>query len=63
MPMCVICWVVNESLSKVEILMLKTIFARIFTRENMLALALALIVTALVVFTADITPSWIYQGF
>jgi len=43
--------------------MLKTLLARIFTRENMLALALALIVTALVIFTADITPNWIYQGF
>jgi len=36
---------------------------RIFSRENMLALALALIVIALIVFTADVTPNWIYQGF
>jgi hypothetical protein len=43
--------------------MLKSLLSRLLTRENMLALALALIVTALVIFTADITPSWIYQGF
>lgn len=38
-------------------------FKRIFSRENMLALMLALIVIALIVFTADVTPNWIYQGF
>lgn len=43
--------------------MLKKIFANIFSRENMLALLLALIVIALVIFTADVTPNWIYQGF
>ncbi len=35
----------------------------IFTRENMLALLLALILIALVIFTADTSPTWIYQGF
>jgi hypothetical protein len=35
----------------------------IFTRENYLALMLALILIALVIFTADTTPTWIYQGF
>lgn len=43
--------------------MLKKLIASIFSRENMLALALALIVLALVIFTADTTPDWIYQGF
>ena len=43
--------------------MLKKILTQIFSRENMLAFLLALIVTALVIFTADVTPSWIYQGF
>jgi hypothetical protein len=41
----------------------KTILARIFSRENLLALALALIAIALVISTADVTPQWIYQGF
>lgn len=43
--------------------MLRKILASIFSRENLLALLLALIVLALVVFTADTTPDWIYQGF
>jgi hypothetical protein len=43
--------------------MLKKIHSSIFSRENMLALALALIVIALAVFTADTAPDWIYQGF
>jgi hypothetical protein len=43
--------------------MLRKILASIFSRENLLALLLALIVIALVVFTADTTPDWIYQGF
>ena len=37
--------------------------ARVLTRENALALLLALVLTALVVLTADSTPRWIYQGF
>lgn len=37
--------------------------SRLLTRENMLALVLALILIALLVFTVDLTPSWIYQGF
>jgi hypothetical protein len=35
----------------------------LFTRENLLALLLCLILIALVVFTADTSPTWIYQGF
>jgi hypothetical protein len=34
-----------------------------FSRENLLALALCLIVIALIVVTADSAPQWIYQGF
>jgi len=45
-----------------DILMKK--FAQIlFTRENLLALLLCLILIALVIFTADTSPAWIYQGF
>lgn len=43
--------------------MLKKIHDAIFTRENFLALMLALILIALVIFTADTSPTWIYQGF
>jgi hypothetical protein len=35
----------------------------ILNRENWLALLLALILVALVIFTADTSPTWIYQGF
>jgi hypothetical protein len=35
----------------------------LFSYENLLALALALIMIALVIFTADTSPTWIYQGF
>ena len=43
--------------------MLRKIMNSIFSRENLLAFLLALIVIVLVVFTADTTPTWIYQGF
>ncbi len=36
---------------------------RIFSRENLLALLVCLILIALVIFTADSAPLWIYQGF
>ncbi len=36
---------------------------RLLTRENLLALLLALILTALVIMSAGTAPLWIYQGF
>ena len=33
------------------------------TRENLYALLLCLIFIAAVIFTADQSPQWIYQGF
>ena len=36
---------------------------KIFSRENLWALLLCLILIALVIFTADSSPTWIYQGF
>jgi hypothetical protein len=42
---------------------MKKILGFIFTRENLLALVLCLILIALVIFTADTSPTWIYQGF
>jgi hypothetical protein len=35
----------------------------LFTKENLLAVILCLILILLVVFTADASPTWIYQGF
>lgn len=42
---------------------MKRIFDTLFSRENMLALLLCLILIALTIFTADTSPTWIYQGF
>ncbi len=36
---------------------------RIFSRENLTALALCLIVIMLIILTTDSSPQWIYQGF
>jgi hypothetical protein len=42
---------------------LRSRLAGVFTRENLWALVLCLILIALVIFTADASPQWIYQGF
>ena len=36
---------------------------RFVSRENLLAVALCLILIAVVIVTADTSPQWIYQGF
>jgi hypothetical protein len=36
---------------------------RLFTRENLYALALCLIVLLVIIVTTDSAPQWIYQGF
>ncbi|MHB8777134.1 MAG: hypothetical protein ACYC6R_05140 [Anaerolineales bacterium] len=41
----------------------KQTMKRLFSRENLLALLFCLILIALVIFTADSSPTWIYQGF
>lgn len=35
----------------------------IFSKENLQAILLFLIIIALILFTADTSPTWIYQGF
>lgn len=42
---------------------LRSLWARFATRENLWALALCLLIIALAIFTADTAPQWIYQGF
>jgi hypothetical protein len=44
-------------------LFMKKIAHILFTRENLLAVLLCLILIALTIFTADTSPTWIYQGF
>lgn len=36
---------------------------RLFSRENLYALVLCLILIAILILTADQSPQWIYQGF
>jgi hypothetical protein len=36
---------------------------RLFTRENLFALVLCIIVILLIVVTTESAPQWIYQGF
>lgn len=42
---------------------MKKIFSILFSRENILAFVLCLILVALTIFTANTSPTWIYQGF
>ena len=42
---------------------MKKIIQIIFSRENLYALLLCLIVIAILIMTADQAPQWIYQGF
>ncbi len=41
----------------------RTMLRRIFTRENLYALILCLVLILLVIVTAESAPQWIYQGF
>jgi hypothetical protein len=36
---------------------------KLFTRENLYAVLLCLLLIALLIITTDQTPQWIYQGF
>lgn len=38
-------------------------YRRIFSRENLYALLLCLIILAVIILTAEEAPQWIYQGF
>jgi hypothetical protein len=42
---------------------MQSFLRRIFSRENLIALLLCLLVIALVVVSAESAPQWIYQGF
>jgi hypothetical protein len=42
---------------------MKRTLEKILTRENVLAVVLCLMALALLVLTADSSPTWIYQGF
>jgi hypothetical protein len=38
-------------------------FQRIFSRQNLYALVLCLVVLTVIIMTTDSAPLWIYQGF
>ena len=42
---------------------LSLMLRRLFSRQNLYALALCLIVILVTIVTADQAPTWIYQGF
>ena len=42
---------------------MKKVLRWLFNRETLWALLLCLIITAVVIFTTDSSPLWIYQGF
>jgi hypothetical protein len=43
--------------------LVKALLRSLFTRENLYALLLCLILIILLIMTADSSPQWIYQGF
>jgi hypothetical protein len=43
--------------------MLQKIRSRLFTRENVYALLLCLLIVMLIIVTTDTAPQWFYQGF
>jgi hypothetical protein len=43
--------------------MWRRLAGRVLTRENLLALLLAVLLVAILIFTSDTTTAWIYQGF
>ncbi len=43
--------------------MIMSLLKRIFSRENVFALLLCLIILGVIIVTADASPQWIYQGF
>jgi len=42
---------------------MRRLLQSVFSRENLVALLLCLLIIALVIVSADSAPQWIYQGF
>ncbi len=41
----------------------KLMLHRLFSRENLVAILLCLIIISIIILTTDDAPQWIYQGF
>ena len=42
---------------------IRTLLGHLFSRENLFALLLVVIVIFVIIATSDSSPQWIYQGF
>ena len=42
---------------------MRRLLSAVFSRENLLALLVALVLVLILIFTADTSVTWIYQGF
>ncbi|HLB50123.1 MAG TPA: hypothetical protein VJL59_24135 [Anaerolineales bacterium] len=40
-----------------------SLLARVFSRENLVAVAICLMLILIIILTSDNAPQWIYQGF
>jgi len=52
----------NLKVSCIKVCM-HNLLRKVFSRENLYALLLCLLVIALIILTASQSPQWIYQGF
>lgn len=43
--------------------LIRSLLGRLFSRENVFALLLCVIIILVIIVTADSSPQWIYQGF
>lgn len=41
----------------------KKMLRKIFSRENLIALVLSILILLVIILSADTEPQWIYQGF
>jgi hypothetical protein len=48
---------------RAKVRMMQKLLGMIFSRENIYAVLLCLILIAILIMTADQAPQWIYQGF
>ena len=42
---------------------IKKMLRKIFSRENLIALMLSILILLVIILSADTEPQWIYQGF
>jgi hypothetical protein len=48
---------------RVRFTLAKLMGRRLFSRENYLALLIAVLILLIIILSADSSPQWIYQGF